>query len=80
MAFSGVSATYQDPVGSFSKRVDYEIGVHHAGAHNADYATVWGIMKPGDASQVRSGIGAPVAQKSENQRFKLFAHLPVRSF
>ena len=75
MTFAQVSPADQDTVGALGERVDDQVGVHHAGAHYPDDAAVGGVLNSRDAGQVGAGIRAPVAEKSDDQRFELIFHV-----
>jgi len=74
MTFTQVSPTDEDTVGALGEGVDDEIGVDHAGAHDPDDAAVGRILDPRDPGQIGAGIGAPVAEKGDDQGFELIRH------
>jgi hypothetical protein len=74
MTFSEVSPTDQDAIGPLGEGVDDEIGVDHAGAHDPDDEAVGRILDPRNPRQVSAGVGAPVAEKGDDQRFELVFH------
>jgi hypothetical protein len=71
MAFTQVSPTYDDTIGALGEGVDDEIGVDHTGAHDPDDAAVGWVLDPGDPGQVGAGVGAPVAEKGDDQGLEL---------
>ena len=78
MAFTQVSAHDDHAVSPALECFDHQVGVHHARAHDPHGAHVGRILQARDAGQVPTGIGAPVAQKSKDDR--LIRCLHVGSF
>ena len=81
MTFAQVSPTQEDTIRPLGEGVDDQVGVHHTGAHDPDDSAVGRILDSRYPGQVSAGIGAPVAEKSNDQRFELVFHgydpLPV---
>jgi hypothetical protein len=61
-----VEMTAADKHGVLSghKRPKYVCWIDSARTHQPDHPHVRGVLKPGDTGKVRSGIAAPVAEKS----------------
>jgi hypothetical protein len=74
MTFTQVSPTYEDAVRALGEGVDNEIGVNHTGAHDPNDAAVGRVLDPGDPGQISAGVGAPVAEKGDDQGFELILH------
>jgi hypothetical protein len=71
MAVTEVSTGHEDTVGPLLKGLDYKNRIHPTGAHHTYRSDIGRILQSGDARQVGTGIGAPVAQKGYDFRFKL---------
>ena len=74
VAVSGMTAAHEDAIGALGERLDYEIGMYHARAHDADDTNARWVLAAGHARQIRACIGAPVATQGDNQRFKGVCH------
>src|SRR5512136_390641 len=59
-----MAAKHQHTISTNAERLDYKEGVHPAAAHHSDYSYIRRVLHSGSASQVSTGIGAPVAAKS----------------
>ena len=74
MAVTDVSAGHHHAVRSRLEGVEQEAVVDPSGTHEADEPDVGGVLHAGHPGQVRSGVGAPVAHKSDDLRFIRFGH------
>jgi hypothetical protein len=74
MAFTEVSAHDDDAVGSLAQGTHHQVRMDHPRAHHPDGAHVGRVLQPGDAGEVAAGIGAPVAQKTDDRRFEVVGH------
>lgn len=74
MACPDASAAYQYTVGAELIGFENEIGIHSAGAHNADQADVGRVLHPADSRQVRRRVGAPVAGEHDNPWIQRIVH------
>jgi hypothetical protein len=74
MTFSQVSPTQEDTIRPLGEGVDDQVGVHHTGAHDPDDSAVGRILDSRYPGQISAGIGAPVAEKSDDPRLKWFTH------
>jgi hypothetical protein len=74
MTVAQVSPHDQNAVDALAQGVHYQVGVNHPGTIHPNDPEIWRVLQPGDASQIGSGIGAPVAEKSENDWFKVIRH------
>jgi hypothetical protein len=70
MAFAQVSAHHDHPVRPSIERFEYQVGVNHTRAHDAYCAHVGRVLQPGYPCQIAPGISAPVAEKTQDHRFK----------
>jgi hypothetical protein len=71
MAFAGMSPGYPDTVCALAQGGHKKLGVHPAGAGNANYPDVGWIFHPPNPCKVGSTIAAPVAQKGNNFGFPI---------
>jgi hypothetical protein len=71
MAVSGVTSTDQDRIGSLKQGFYYIFRVNHAGTHDPNQPHIGRISQSGSSGQIRSGIRAPVANKSNDRRFEV---------
>jgi hypothetical protein len=78
MAFAGVSPRNPDAVGPLAQGRQEKLGVHAAGAGDADYPDVGGVFHAADAGQIGGPVAAPIAQEGGNFRFPL-THLVFSS-
>ena len=69
MAVTDVSAGYQYPVRPFEKSLQQKAVVDPAGAHHTDQAHIAGVLNARYARQIGAGIGAPVADESQDLGF-----------
>jgi hypothetical protein len=73
MAVTEMSPGHQDAVGPLSQGPYDEHRVYAARAHHPYRPHVGRVLQPGHPCQIRSGIGAPVAQKRYDFWFE-FCH------
>src|ERR1035441_6640630 len=71
---SGMAAAHEDAIRPLSERLNDQVGMHHARAHDAYDANTRRVLAAGHARQVRACIGAPVATQRDNQRFEGIVH------
>jgi len=72
MAISDVSAAYEDAIRTFLKRFQNLMWPDGRGAKGSYGPQIRGILQTADSGKVRARISAPVAQKADYGRFKLF--------
>jgi len=72
MAISDVSATHKDAIRAFLKRFQDLMRPDCRGAKRSYRPQVRGILQAADTGKVRARVSAPVAQKTDYCRFKLF--------
>src|SRR5210317_1443693 len=75
IAVSGVTSADQDRIGPLKQGLDHIFGVNHAGAHDPNQPHIGRISQSGSSSQIRSGVRAPVANKSNDGRFEVSHNL-----
>jgi hypothetical protein len=56
----------EDRIGSFAEGFHDELGVETSGTHNSNDPDVRLIGVPGDTGEVGGGVGAPVAEESND--------------
>jgi len=71
MTVSWMAPPNQNSVRSIDESLEDINGIDGSRAHQMDDADIGGILLPSGPGQVRSRIGAPVAKKGYNPRFKL---------
>jgi len=71
MAITEMSPGHQYAVASVLKCFQYEQRIDPPRTHDADRSNIWGILQPGNARQIGTGVGAPVTQKSNDLWFKI---------
>src|SRR5512142_1524944 len=77
MAISLMATAHENAIGPIGQCIDHEVGMDHAAALHANDAHVRRVLEPGSASQVRSGVRAPVAGVDDDGGFKsVFRHKP----
>jgi hypothetical protein len=74
MTVANVSPRHQHAVSAGIKGLEDKVGIDPAGTHHPDNPHIGRILKAAYPCQVSSGIGAPVAGKRNNLRFKSFGH------
>jgi hypothetical protein len=74
IAVSDVSAGNQDPVRSRHKGVQKESMIDSACAHQANETDIVRVLHPPHPGQIRSGISAPVTDKTYNFGLEGFRH------
>ena len=72
MAVTGVAAAEDDTVGAPLKGPEDKHRIDPAGAGHPDDLNVRRVVQTVIAREIRTGVGAPVAAKGDNQRLKLF--------
>ena len=72
MAVPDVSAPHKDAVRPFLKGLQYLMRPDSCGTQRPDGPHVGGILQSAHSRQVRAGVRAPVAEKADYRRFKLF--------
>jgi hypothetical protein len=70
MTVAQVSPHDNDAVKPPIQGVHHQPGMHHTGTHGPNDPHVGRILQPGNTGQITTGIGAPVAQETEDDRFK----------
>lgn len=75
MAVSNVAAGDQDPVGPLKKGLQEKSGLDPPGAHDPKETDLRRVGDPGNAGQIGPGVGAPMADKGEDEWFMLFRHV-----
>jgi predicted phosphodiesterase len=71
MTFTKLSAACKDAGSPFDKTAQDKFRVNTAGTHHPDRPQIRRILVTGNSCSVRSGITAPVAQKSQNLGVKI---------
>jgi hypothetical protein len=71
MAFTEVSPTHKNTIRPIDKPINEEDGIYPAGAHHPDHPDMVRVLKPSHPSRISRGIATPVAEKTEDFRFKL---------
>jgi hypothetical protein len=79
MAVSGMTSTDQDRIGALKQGLDHIFGVDHTGTHDPNQPHIGRISQPGGSGQIRSGVSAPVANKSNDCGFEV-SHDPSNIF
>jgi hypothetical protein len=79
MTVSWMASSDQNPIRSIDERLKDIDGIDGSRAHQMDDPDIGGILLTGGPSQVRPRIGAPVAKKGYNPRFKLRHLVPPSS-
>ena len=74
MAVADVSPEDKDTIKATLEPLDDVQRVDAPGAHGPNDTNGWRILKPGHSGKIRSGISAPVTQKSQDFRLKRLAH------
>jgi hypothetical protein len=74
-----MASSDQHSVRSIDESLEDINGIDGSRTHQMDDADIGGILLAGRPGQVRSRIGAPVAKKSYNPRFKLSHLVPPSS-
>jgi hypothetical protein len=74
MTVADVSPSHQHAVGAGFKGLQNKVGIDPARTHHPDNPHIGRILKPAHPRKISSGIGAPVARKRNNFRFKSFGH------
>jgi hypothetical protein len=78
MAVSDVSPAHQNPVCAALKGTENEMGGYRCRAHDSNGMNVRGILHSVYPGKVSCSIGAPVAEKCDNFRFKsILFHLSL---
>jgi hypothetical protein len=70
MAFTEVSPTHENTIRAIDKPINEEDGIYPAGAHHPDHPDMVRVLKPSHPSRISRGIATPVAEKTEDFRFK----------
>jgi len=76
MTVSWMASSDQNSVRSIDESLEDINGIDGSRAHQMDDTDIGGILLTGGPGQVRSRIGAPVAKKGYNPRFKLRHLIP----
>jgi hypothetical protein len=71
MAVSGMTPSDQHAICSVDEGFEDIDRIHRSRTHQMNDADIGRILLPRGAGQICSRIGAPVAEKSDNPRFKL---------
>ncbi len=71
MTVADVSAAYKDAIGAFLKCLQNLMRSDCGRTQGSDCPHVRWVLQAAYTRQVSSGVGAPVAQKSDYGRFKL---------
>ncbi len=71
VAVAQMAAADEHAVRALGQRVQNELRVHAAGAHEADDADVGGVLEARDAGQVGGGVGTPVAEERDDARLPI---------
>jgi hypothetical protein len=74
MAFTQVSAKYENRVKPSGQSLNDIERVHLPAAHSQHGADIGGILAAGDPGQIGGGIGAPVTQKRQDFWFECPVH------
>src|SRR5438309_6633577 len=74
-----MTATDENAVCALGERINHQVRMDHSRTHDSDDADAGWVLAPGDAGQVRSGVGAPVATQSDDQGLKAVFHLNSQS-
>src|SRR5438270_14025291 len=69
-----MTATDENAVCALGERINHQVRMDHSRTHDSDDADAGWVLAPGDAGQVRSGVGAPVATQSDDQGLKAVFH------
>jgi hypothetical protein len=72
MAVSDVSPAHKDAVRSFLKGLQNLVRTDGCGTQGSNGTEVRRILQTADAGKVSAGVRAPVAEKADYSRFKLF--------
>ena len=72
MTVADVSTGDQDAVGAFQESLEQKAVIDPAGTHESDQTNIGRILHAGHPRQVGSGVGAPVADESQNIGFPFF--------
>ncbi len=77
MTVADVSAGNQDAICSFQESLEQKAVIHPAGTHESDQPDIGRILHSGHPCQVSPGVGAPVADESQNIWFIIRRHMPL---
>ena len=66
VAVAGMAAADEHAVSAPGQRIQDELRIHAAGAHQPDDADVGGVLQPRHAGEVGGGVGAPVAEEGDD--------------
>jgi hypothetical protein len=72
MAITDVSAAYKDAVCAFLKRLQNLMRSDCCGTERSYGPQIRWVLQTADSGKVRARVSAPVAQKADYGRFKLF--------
>jgi hypothetical protein len=65
MAIADMSPGHKNTVSTLIKRIEQKPVMDPSGAHHPNQSDIGWILNPGYTGQIRSGIGTPVADKSD---------------
>lgn len=74
MTVSDVSAENEDTVEAAFQCLCYVYRIDSARAHRAQHSNSGRVLESGYTGQVRSGVGAPITEESQDLWFKSMAH------